>query len=316
MISSRALKKKLSVKRLIPVLTTLTILFLLFTNIGVDKILAGLHNLRIVYVLYAFAMSLLFSILSAQKWRILLEMTGHKTDFLRCPKIVMATHASNILLPAKAGDFLKSWALRDEIPVSRGVGIVLVERLIDVFILCTMAVIGSLVVKDGKLIVLSSIVSALCVLSVVALRIVGGLRIETRFAEQVKHVGWAATLLFQRPRYAILVMTLSGIIMFGSVFQTYLLYLSVQQHIPFTYVVSVLPIVILIGLIPVTIGGMGTRDAAFVYLFSPYSSSSASITVGLFFSLLRYWLLGLLGIPFMGSLATPSDETSDPSEKE
>jgi hypothetical protein len=278
----------------------------LFRNIGVEKILGELHNLRIVYIAYAFAMSLLFSILSAQKWRMLVEMTGYKMGFLKSQKIVMATHALNIILPSKGGDFLKSWALKDVVPVSQGVGIVLIERLIDVFLLCIMAVIGSLVLKNGKLILLSSIISATCVLFVMVLRIIGRLKMESRFAKQIQHIGYAAILIFRRPKYAILVMILGGTILFGSAFQTYLLYLSVQQDIPFIYIVSVLPVVILTGLIPVTIGGMGTRDAAFIYLFSAYSSSSASITVGLFFSLLRYWLLALLGMPFMGNLASPS----------
>ena len=68
------------------------------------------------------------------------------------------------------------------------------------------------------------------------------------------------------------------------------------------YTVAVVPIAIFVGLVPVTIAGMGTRDAALIYLFSAYASDSASITVGLFFSLLRYWVLALAGIPFLGNL--------------
>lgn len=60
------------------------------------------------------------------------------------------------------------------------------------------------------------------------------------------------------------------------------------------------PIDIIIGLIPITILDISTRDSALLYLFSPYESSSLIAIVGLFASI-RYLISGIFGIPFVYS---------------
>jgi hypothetical protein len=44
---------------------------------------------------------------------------------------------------------------------------------------------------------------------------------------------------------------------------------------------------------------MGTRDAAIIMVFSGYATSSQLLAVALLFSLFRYWLLAIVGLPFM-----------------
>jgi uncharacterized protein (TIRG00374 family) len=107
-------------------------------------------------------------------------------------------------------------------------------------------------------------------------------------------------------KYFISILAIGILIWLGSAFQIYLLYLAVGQHVPFTFCIAVVPIAILIGFVPITVAGMGTRDLSLVYLFSAYSTGSASISVELLFLFLRYWILSLLGMPFMGNLASPS----------
>jgi hypothetical protein len=44
---------------------------------------------------------------------------------------------------------------------------------------------------------------------------------------------------------------------------------------------------------------MGTRDAAIIILFSAYATSGELLAVALLYSLFRYWLLAIAGLPFM-----------------
>jgi hypothetical protein len=62
-------------------------------------------------------------------------------------------------------------------------------------------------------------------------------------------------------------------------------------------VFAYVPIAIFIGLLPITIGGMGTRDAALMALFAPYEGAALMAGIGLLCST-RYWLDSLLGWPF------------------
>ena len=71
-----------------------------------------------------------------------------------------------------------------------------------------------------------------------------------------------------------------------------------------------IPIAIFIGMIPVTLGGMGTRDAAIIYLFSEFGTPSELLGVGILFSLIRYWFLSVIGVAFMKKIVLSNSPTN------
>ncbi|MGC9329636.1 MAG: lysylphosphatidylglycerol synthase transmembrane domain-containing protein, partial [Candidatus Hinthialibacter sp.] len=88
---------------------------------------------------------------------------------------------------------------------------------------------------------------------------------------------------------------------FCSILQTWCCYKAFQADVPIFYIAAALPIAIFIGLIPVTISGMGTRDSAMIFLFQQYAPYETNLAVGILYSIFGYWLLAVLGIPFMKS---------------
>ena len=60
---------------------------------------------------------------------------------------------------------------------------------------------------------------------------------------------------------------------------------------------AIFPLAILAGLVPVTVSGIGTRDAAFVALLSSQMSQAQATLVGIGYTLFAYWLLSLLSFP-------------------
>ena len=60
---------------------------------------------------------------------------------------------------------------------------------------------------------------------------------------------------------------------------------------------AVFPLAILAGLVPVTVSGIGTRDAAFVALLSSQMSAEQATLVGLGYTLFAYWFLSLVSFP-------------------
>ena len=69
------------------------------------------------------------------------------------------------------------------------------------------------------------------------------------------------------------------------------------RSIPLAPVLAYAPLSIFVGLIPVTVAGMGTRDSALIFLFSSYADPAVMAGIGLLCSL-RYWIDTLVGIPF------------------
>ena len=86
------------------------------------------------------------------------------------------------------------------------------------------------------------------------------------------------------------------------IFAAKILFLALGANVPLFYIAAAFPLAIFIGLIPITIAGMGTRDSAIIYFFSFWVSSSICLGVGLLYTLFAYWFLALLGLPIMKKL--------------
>ena len=109
----------------------------------------------------------------------------------------------------------------------------------------------------------------------------------------------AFTMLIRKPRLIILLLINSLLIWISFAFMIFILFYSINYKVDFLYIMVVYPLSIIIGLIPITIGGIGTRDTAFVYLFNFFDvAQEASLIVSLSYFLFSYILPSILGFPF------------------
>jgi uncharacterized protein (TIRG00374 family) len=294
--------------------STALIFYLLLKHMDVNAIVDELKQASPVYILYSFLLSLIFAILSGLKLKMLVKMMGYKIAWIRCQKITFATYPLNVILPSKSGDLAKSWSLKRIMPVSQGVGIFILDRLMDLIILCLMSFAGSALISDIKLLILSLSALLIGIISIFILYKAKSFISNNRVFRHLTDIGYATRSLLYNWKYFIAIFAISILIWIGSVFQIFLLYSAVGKHIPFTFSIAVSPIAILIGILPITVAGMGTRDLSLVYLFSAYSTDSASISVGILFSFLRYWVLALVGIPFLPALKGDTDIKRSPAK--
>lgn len=90
--------------------------------------------------------------------------------------------------------------------------------------------------------------------------------------------------------------------------------------VPFTHGMALMPWTILAAFLPITPGGIGTTQAAMVWLFTPYASESAVLTLSLLwttYGLLSQGLIGLLcsaALPW--SLRPPTPGAEAPQDPE
>ena len=76
--------------------------------------------------------------------------------------------------------------------------------------------------------------------------------------------------------------------------------LALGLEVGFFLNMALTPLAIFIGLLPMTLAGIGTRDAALIYFYLPYFSPASAAALGLFCTL-RYVLPALFGLPFIFS---------------
>ena len=63
------------------------------------------------------------------------------------------------------------------------------------------------------------------------------------------------------------------------------------------HIFAATPPSILAGILPVSLWGVGTRDGALAYYLQAVTAPENALSAGFFYTVLVYWLLGLIGLP-------------------
>jgi uncharacterized membrane protein YbhN (UPF0104 family) len=122
-------------------------------------------------------------------------MMGYRIGSIKCQKITVATYLLNVMIPSKGGDLVRSWSLREIMPVSQGVGIVILERLIDLILLCLVSFAGSFRINDVKLLILSLSALLIGVTAMFILHKTNKFNSNNRFCRHIKDLGYATRCL-------------------------------------------------------------------------------------------------------------------------
>ena len=170
---------------------------------------------------------------------------------------------------------------------------------LDLLMLAGFALVGGLAFRDLTISIVAGVVM-LGVLTVVALtRLPLTLPFGSRLQAKVDDLLRSLRVLGRNPAILAQVLLITAANWGASIVQTKLLFDGVGANTPLAFTAAALPVAIFAGLLPVSLGGMGTRDTAFVVLFSDYATSGQGLAVGLLYSFFGYWLLAVLGLPFV-----------------
>jgi glycosyltransferase 2 family protein len=202
------------------------------------------------------------------------------------------------ITPSKSGDLMKAYYLKDRAPVSLVVGSVLAERLMDVLVLLLLALIGCLAFARWALAGLAGgSLAAVLLLIFLLLRL--RRLIPARFAEKAEPALLSLRSLAASPGFLGWIVVLTALNWLVSILQMVFSYLALGVHVPLLFAAGALPLAIFVGLLPLTVSGMGTRDSAIIMLFAPFARPDVSLGVGILYSLFGYWIPALIGLPFL-----------------
>lgn len=291
---------------------TAAIFVLLFRQIDLRAVLATLRTISAPVWILATLLTISFPIFSALRWRLSLRAIGHDVSFWRCFSIILGTSPVSAIAPSKAGDLLKAISFRGEIGILEVGGTVLTERAFDVLALAVLSLLGGFVIQLPLITRTAAAVVALGLVGLLLLPLLVSSVPKLGLREKLERVIQILHALRQKPSLAAGIIFFTFINWLASVVQTHLLLHAVGAAVPFHLTLAVLPIAIFIGLIPITLGGMGTRDAALVALLAPAAAAPHALAVGLLYSFFGYWLLALLGLPFLRSALFPKTTRGNP----
>jgi uncharacterized protein (TIRG00374 family) len=300
--NDKSTTKKLWKKIRTPVIITLTLLIFIwiFSQIDIYEVADVLWNTNLLYLTLAFVLIIPVPIISALRWQITLKAMGYEVEWTECLQMIMGVLPLTSITPSKSGDVLKGYYLKGRVPISKTVGSVLTERIFDVLALLILCIIGLIFFMKLEIFIIAIVLLGGVFLFFIISHLKIKLPVSEKWNERFQNLFVSTKTLFEQGRLLGIVIIYTFSLWIIATFQTYLFFLAVNiTDVPILVVFANVPIAIFVGQIPVSLGGMGTRDYAFVILFQDYGVEAAElIGVGLLFSLVRYWTLSIAGIPY------------------
>jgi len=300
-------------KRILSILIALLIFVVIYLKIDFARLENVVSSSNILLIAISFVVVVPLALLSA--WRLKLLVPGNLFSLSDSLKFTLAAGVLNMVLPSKAGDIAKSHFISKDknISLSMAVSLTIFERALDILSLLIWCSIGLLLnVGRGEGLVLLTYVVLACTVFLITL-ISWPRMVEPFFyflsrlapkkilstIEELKPSWRQMHMFFWRSKAHIAgIFLISMLSWFLSMFQIWLFVISLNGSLPLMSCLGLAPLAILVGLLPVTIAGIGTRDAAFIILFRNFVDPSISAIVGLLCTI-RYAVYAIAGLPFI-----------------
>lgn len=299
-------------KKALAIVLTMIILIIIYSRIDLRKFGEYFLNLNWIYFFISLTFFVPCTLISAYRWKLMLKQDCDIPLGLSL-KLFLAGSSVNSIVPSKLGDMTKAYFIRDRIDPKRAFNTVLVEKILDVSSLCLVLLIGILLIKITNEITLFAIIFSGLIVTFTAILFIINYS-SFRIFKNPKNRGVLKKLISvivdsqnfinilkkDKGRFYFIIF-ISIFLWFLHMTQIYFFFLSLNHPVQLKLVFGLVPVAIFIGLIPVTVAGMGTRDGALILLFAPYAPASLMAGVGILCSM-RYWIPSLVGLPFLHAL--------------
>ena len=261
----------------------LFILIFILLRIDFSQLLDILFHVNIYYLLLAVVLNIPQLFFKSYRWNFLLKQQRITYSPVQSFLVYMSSLYIGFITPGRLGEFVKTLYLKSDkgINISKGFSSVLVDRLFDLYLLIILGLLGLwyfniLGQLSSSFLVLTFIIvlTPLIVLNrqlmekfintlykVAVFKKVKG-NIEERFEDFYDGL---QKLISPKLFYSGL-LTCMGYSMFFV--QCYLIVMAMDLSINFLTIILFMAISNLITFIPISISGLGTRDATLIFLFS------------------------------------------------
>ena len=315
---------KNNIKKAVALSITLLLLYLIYSRIDLQVFYRNIININISYLFWALSLFPVIPLIKAYRWRIILG-DGINASYFTVLKVLMTGSVFNMFAPSKLGDFSRVYFCKKELTNDshRIFNSVIVEKTCDIFTLCLICLVSLNFVNVSNNIKVSILIFSL-VLFIISLMITSvnfhQFEFLNRLFEKIKLIE-----IFDDARNLKKEMK-NNKIFFSKIFvisifywyivlsQVYMFFLMFNLKASFLLVISLVPIALFIGMIPVTVSGIGTRDVALIFLFSGHFSSEIMAAIGILCSS-RSLVTCLIGLPFFLTHHFTESQTEPPVGK-
>jgi uncharacterized membrane protein YbhN (UPF0104 family) len=258
----------------------------LWSRFDVGAAFAHAQSLSLVPILLAFAILLSHGVLSAWRWRTIVELQGGNLAWREALRLFfIAMFFNQTLSTTIGGDAARVWMLRTGgITIGSATTAIVLERTAGFLALAPLTLVGLLLLPGAGHSILQTLLAVTVALAVSILlgpRLCNAQWRWLRFVGEFTHTARRVLLSVD----GLLVFSQSLVIHLGVGTVVFLLAHAARISPGLLVCLTLTPPILLLATLPVTFGGWGLREAALVWLFTLYGipaepALAVSVTLG------------------------------------
>jgi glycosyltransferase 2 family protein len=281
----------MKIKKLLPIIGIVILIYIIY-KANPQKIINEVLNVNLSFFSIAIGLTFLSLITQTLKWSVIATYQKINLGFWEAFKINLVGFFYGFITPAKIGnivraDYLKKYTGGD---LSPGITNFILDKIFDLLSLIGIVVLFSFSFKSVIPINYFYISISLFVLFIIGifvfkdqerskkiLRVFYVHLVPNKFKERWKSRFYAFYNHFPSRKYFVLFFLINAINWVIIYFSMYFMGLSLGINLSFLTFLAICPIATLIGYIPITINGLGTREAILVSLMGLFGVDSAKV---------------------------------------
>jgi len=311
-------------KSLITLAVSGLILAALLYKADVGQVFGRFLDIPPLLILVYLVSTAVFYWLASWRWRIIVR-SHYQLSLGECFRQIAATGSVNLLVPSKLGTLGKAWILykKEDQGKAMPTAMVLYEKLSEIMGMCaSILVCFAFSTLNNTLVYVVAVLAALYLAWFILIhvwdftpRLLGPFHPKGKWSTKLYNLLSTVDLYCRDPRVSPArrwqVNLLSLILWANHCFQMALFFYMLNLAMnPADAVLGVIAGVV-VGLLPIALAGIGTRDLALVYVFRGVLSLDQAVSLGMLF-LSRYLISALVGLPFLaGKLYTLQNGKKD-----
>lgn len=304
----------MKISRFFPLFGILLFLYIIL-NVDFIKIFEVLKNINIFYLIISLLLGVPIIVIKALKWKLLIKAYKINYSLIKSITSWLVGFSFGIVTPGRVGDLVRVLYLKEKVNLGKSLTTVIVDRVIDILILFCLAIFGiiSFVMFYTEIGALYTIVPVIFVLFLVAVYLLTKKRFVYFLLKPIfkitpnKHKTkiditidnfYSGLNSMKRKKHIILSSTILGILAwFFLILQFYFFGLSLNLNLSYQFLLIIVPIITLLDALPISFAGIGTRDAALIFFFTPLLlAPETAISFSLLILFFNYALTGIIGL--------------------
>ena len=297
-------------RKFLPIIGILLFVYILY-RVNLVEILIEIKQANYYYLVLSIIFVIILMLVQTFKWYILAVFQKIKIPYFEAFKINIISNFYGFVTPSKIGGIIRAEYMKkySDDKIGKGLFNFTIDKMLDISSLILMAILFSFIYKDKLRLPMSIFITIFLIFVLITLFFIKKERskhilgffyrkvIPKKMKERAKITFDSFYEDIPKKRYFVLFFSLNFLTWIVAYGIAYFIGLSLGIGLPFIYYLAIFPLGTLITLIPISVNGLGTREAILITLFGLFDIAASKVFS---MSIINLFVSGILPAIFAG----------------